>query len=209
MVNMAWQSGGNRELLAQAAQDADILLVVEALSDGGRRVERLADILPEGWSTSQDTLSAARAGVAVCWRDSAYTFNGSSVTMMSRQGRGVRARYINAADLTDKATGDRRRYAAFHAPLKSTGRKDEFYRNLAGWLGRHDHAIAGGDTNLAPRMAGERTGRRAIGHEVMTLLLPANIRSGRATTTATSWSDHPIVRASVEPRPAPRRRPLR
>lgn len=202
VLNMAWQLGHNADLLAKACRGADVVLVCEALALGGKAPEHLAEILPDGWRTNQDTTTTALAGSAVCWRTAVMGNHRDQVEHIeaSRRGLGVRPRYLAPALLTYKPTGDTRRYVPFHAPLRATGRQGEFYRALTRYLTEHPHAVAGGDGNRPQKWVTGQTGRRALGREVMSLLVPAGLQVIDAGYSSSPYSDHPIPRFMLNPR---------
>jgi hypothetical protein len=196
-VNLAFHLGWNRVLLAHACADADVLLVCEALADGGKAPANLAALLPAGWATMQDTSSAARAGSAVCWRTETVVHHGDGLVSLSRKGVGVRERFLAHSLLEDKATGDIRNYGAFHAPLLTTGRQAEFYRNFREWLVEHPNAIVGGDGNKRPAKVGELLGRVAVGAEVMALVVPHGLPVTFTAEHLEHMTDHPVIRGNV------------
>lgn len=197
VVNMAWQMPGNKALLAQACADQDIVLVCEALKTGGKAPEDLSLIAPEGWLVAQVMKSASTGGSAVLYREASVKCHGAGLVQMSRRGRGVRARHLLWVDLEDRQTGDRRRYAATHAPLLRTGRRGEFYRNLRLWLDQHPKAVVGLDGNMAPMKVGKAMNRKVVGREVMSLLYPAGL-AVEAEFPRLPGSDHPVIRAHVQ-----------
>lgn len=203
-LNMAWQLGHNDELIAQACRGADVVLVCEALADGGKEPEHLARLLPDGWRTNQDTSSAALAGSAVLWRTAVMGnhHTGDDPIAASRKGIRVRPRYLTPALLTYKPSGDTRRYVPFHAPLRITRRQPEFYRALTRYLTAHPHAVAAGDGNRPHRWVMSQTGRYAVGSEVMSVLLPFDLAQAhhRFRIDRSPYSDHPIVRVQLDPR---------
>lgn len=203
VLNMAWQLGHNAELMQQACASADVVLACEALADGGKAPEHLAEILPDGWRTNQDTSSTAVAGSAVCWRTRIMQHHPQAddgPIEASRRGLGVRPRYLAPALLTYKPTGDTRRYVPFHAPLRLTGRQGEFYASLSKYLAHHPHAVAGGDGNRPPAWVTSQTGRKALGHEVISLLLPHDLDAFARSPLTSPHDDHPIVRAYLDPK---------
>lgn len=203
VVNLDWQRGHNAELVDQACRGADVVLACEALAGFGKQPADLAELLPDGWRTNQDTSSVALAGSAVCWRTAIMSAHKPDDHVeASRRGFRVRPRFLAPALLTYKPSGDTRRYVPFHAPLRTTGRQAEFYRNLSRYLNMHPHAVAGGDGNRPPRWVTGRTGRYAVGAEVISVLLPHDLagltRPVRHDTSP--WTDHPIVRVQLDPR---------
>lgn len=218
VVNMAWQLGHNAELLEQVCRGADVVLACEALELGGKAPEHLAKIAPDGWRTNQDTTTTALAGSAVLWRTAVMAHHRHRLipdipaaplavrhdtpVLASRRGIGVRPRYLAPALLTYKPTGDTRRYVPFHAPLRATGRQGEFYRSLTRFLAMHPHAVAAGDGNRPHQWVTGQTGRKAIGHEVMSVLLPHDLAHAyhRVRFEQSPYSDHPIVRIQLDPR---------
>lgn len=203
VVNMAWQLTGNRELLTEACAGYDVVLVCEALADGGRAPLDLRKVVPAGWMVVQDTSTTARAGVAVLYHAATMTaLSGgnrrSGTVRLSKRGFRVRDRYLTYVVLRDWRTGDRRPYAAFHAPLRRTGRKGQFFRALDGWLSMHPHAVAGGDTNTDARKLRRLVGRQGVGVEVMALLHPADLRPGVLLPRFSEHTDHPILRVALK-----------
>lgn len=205
VVNMAFQLGNNAQLLEFACADADVISVVEALEDGGKRAMDLRKILPPGWATNQDLSSPAKAGSAVCWREDTMELVASAEPKeMSPAGRGVRARYLSAALLKERTTGDVRNRWAAHAPRKITGKQGIFYRNLSAWLSHHPLAVGGGDGNANLKRLPGRIGRKVYGYEVMYL---AGSRDLIITVSRLNHpaSDHPLVRAAVGTLPKKRK----
>lgn len=201
LVNLAWQRGGNEALLHAACVGADVVLVIEALREKGKKVERLGSILPKGWSTNQVTSSPARAGSAVCWLNSTMNHRDDSLTRMSPKGDNVRERYLSATLLSVRGSTDLRRYGAAHAPLEATGVKDDFYRDgLRPWYKRHDHAIVGIDGNLPPRAVQDKLAGlnvKVYGAEVMSIIVPRNVEVTATRTQHHPASDHPIYRITT------------
>lgn len=209
LLNLAWQLGGNREAVAQACADADVLLICEVLDrkDGKNYLARLDQLLPEGWASNQDTSSQARGQVAVCWRTSSMKLvhNHPMVFLSGKTSKepGSPDRWLSSATLRDLSTRKEHRIASFHAPVERTGKQPEFYAALHDWCFAVPNALAGGDTNKAPDKAAARVDRPFVGREVMTLLLP---KDGSLEVASTSHvnvrgSDHPIVRVNLRGKP--------
>lgn len=200
VVSMAFQFAGDRTLVAHACADADVVSFVELRTRKGTSIA-LASLLPDGWATSQDLSSPEKAATAVAWRSDVFELvEAHDPLLLSRAGRGVRARYLAHVDLRKRATGKVRTYGAAHAPLLATGRKGEWMQTLTGYLRRHPDAEVAGDGNTGMRRLAENLGRPVVGREVMFVAVPVDC-TATATGRIVPNTDHPIVSADVRDKP--------
>lgn len=208
VVNMAWQRGRDRELLAAACLRADVLLVCEARTRHGDAIA-LRDLLPAGWETNQDLLDDARAASAVAWRRAAFPWVTTYRPVLMSRARvigpfRVRARYLSQVVLDTggpDATRRVERWFAVHPPLAGTARKGEFYDKLSDWLDRHSKARGGGDGNVSSR----RRLAMLLGRPIATVrrrqvMFLTTARGDKVVTWSSTHpgSDHPILHALVK-----------
>lgn len=201
VVNLAWQLRHDREALRKACEDADVVLICEAAS-GPNGLLDIGRLLPKGWAYRQDlSHGQPRSQVAIAWRmDTMSPRSDAEFTRLCRGTRfggiGTPDRYLLSVLLKDRESGDARRYASCHAPVRSTLRQPAFYRALSRWLAGHPHAVVGLDANR-PRKALAGLGRPVVGREVMAMLLPIELKPVQERYTRTRGSDHPLMRVTL------------
>lgn len=128
LINMTWQLGHDATLLIDAAQDADLLLLVECRTKDNQPLD-VAQILGPDWDTRQDLTNAARAGtVLAVRRASGVEVLSSVLVLLSHADHGVQARYQRVSVVREPRWWLRRRKVRViigHAPVEETGRHEE------------------------------------------------------------------------------------
>lgn len=202
VLNLARQLGQDAGALSVACKGADVILGCEAIRSNGSPLV-VSELLPAGWEVYQDTDSPARAGSFVAWRLSTMEQRGegehvqASRASMPGEIPAVRPRFIAHIPLRERSTGDTRTYAAFHAPLRTTGRQEEFYGRLVIFAKNHPRAVLGGDCNRPHANVADLLVRLSVGAEVMGIFVPASLRVADTPDTTHPGSDHPMVRATL------------
>lgn len=130
--NLAYQLGGNADLLHELAKNADVLELVECRTFANEPVD-VAAILGPGWDVRQDLANAARAGsVYAVRRDSGIEILRSHLEELSPGNSEVQTRYARVTVVKDRNRRWRRRriVIVLHLPLPSTGVQDDAMRAL-------------------------------------------------------------------------------
>lgn len=126
-VNMAWQLGGDAELLKWIAKFADVLGIEEARTADNQPLDIQA-ILGDEWEVQQNLSDAAHAGsvTAVRRRPGLKVLN-TRLDLMSAPGHKVQARYQRTTTIRDASMRLRKRVRVIvgHAALPSTGRHQQ------------------------------------------------------------------------------------
>ena len=170
-VNADFATGPRRDRphLAHLAAKADVILVVEATNIV------LADLLPEGWATDQDTTSLDRAGSAICWNTATVFHQEDQLFLGTRpfiRGRRIKMmnRWIHVAVVTcDDLTV--RALAAHYAPRRFSATWAIFTRRLKRILARPDQPVVlGTDANQDIHGLAERLGLKAHGIGIVGVL---------------------------------------
>lgn len=198
-ANLDFALGGDRAYLAWLCENHDVLLVQEAKD----RV--LANILPDGWLSLQDTTDESTRGSAIAVRTETVRVNDHGLALGAKpfirsKKIGMLTRYIAWAELTERASDEAGLFLSAHfPPWRFRLLQPGYEKNLKKLIfGRRD-VVIGTDANspvdrLAKRLGFEWVGRGIIG-----------ILSGRDLTDrkVQSWgiqhdaTDHPSVSATV------------
>jgi len=126
-VNMAWQLGGDAELLKWIAKFADVMGIEEARTADNQPLDVQA-ILGDEWDVRQDLSSAAKAGsVTAVRRRPGLKVLSTRLDVMSDAGHKVQARYQRTTTIRDTSVRRRKRVRVIvgHAALPSTGRHEQ------------------------------------------------------------------------------------
>lgn len=141
-INAAWQMRGDVDLVLDAAENADVLGVVEARTGDNRPID-VAQILHLGglrraaegfpaWQVGQDTSSGAASGSALAVRaGSPVKLRRVTTWLASRAGHwhsSVQTRWMKVGVLDDHGT--RTRAIVVHFPTPSSGQQPEARRAL-------------------------------------------------------------------------------
>lgn len=142
LANLAWQLPNQRDLIRDAAEDADVLAFVECRTRANTPVDVSAVLGVVGWHTVQFGIAAghpARAGVALAVRRGVgLQIVSPRLRAGSPPARGVQARYILDAIVRDleapaKTPARRSRLAVSHSPISSTTVDDDWTRAMRQW----------------------------------------------------------------------------
>lgn len=138
LANLAFQLGGDAELIKTVAADADLTVFVESRTAANTPID-VAKILGENYSVSQNLSNAAMAGTVIVVnlsRKSRLKIRWSILQVLSKAGHKVQTRYLRIGAFRTLRDGKTGRIAGVHIPLKSTGRQEAAVRKLKRWVKR-------------------------------------------------------------------------
>ena len=198
VVNADFNAGYNKALVKQCCEWADVLALVEAKDFD------VADFLPSGWKSLQDTSSEAKAGSCLAVNTAKVTVAEDYLILGCGEPKdgGMLKRYIAVAECHEVSTGKQFNPIAAHYP---PGRYQnecgpEFTRNLQGvWNNNKTRRpVAGMDANMPIKdMAKKLSNAKGYGTEVMgwcvwdgeTIKVTDTVVRGGVENEG--WSDHP------------------
>ena len=198
VVNAAFDIGYNKALVKQCCEWCDVLALVEA------KDFRVADFLPTGWTSLQDTSSEAEAGSCLAVNTAKATIDESYLILGCDEpkGGGMLKRYIAVAECHELATGKQFAPMAYHWPPERYQKEcgPQFTENLQGaWVNNKTRRpVAGCDANMPiAKMADKLQNAKGYGTEVMgwcvwkgdTIKVTDTVVRGGVETEG--WSDHP------------------
>lgn len=198
-ANLDFHSGSNRDYLAHLTADADLLLLQEA------KDITVADLLPSGWESYQDTSSDAKAGSCIAVRSGALTVDRAWLVKGcdAPPDNGMLPRWIACADVISD-DGDSFTAISAHAPPpRYSGLVPGFNAQLAIVCDSNPRPLVGADANqdidAFARALGN--GMRAVGKQSGICLVTADQLEA---VLVDHWaekhgaSDHPCVWATLE-----------
>ena len=204
VVNADFNAGYNKALVKQCCEWADVLALVEA------KDFKVADFLPDGWKSLQDTSTEAKAGSCLAVNTAKVTVVTSYLLLACNEpdGGGMLKRYLQVAECKEVATGEKFVPIAGHYPpgryQKECG--PEFTDNLRGaWdNNKTRRPMFGCDANMPIKdMAAKLNNAKGYGTEVMGWCVwkgdaisvdKTTVRGGVETE---GWSDHPGFQINV------------
>lgn len=193
--NLAWQLGGDRQLVLSLAAKADVLALVECRNFANEPVD-VKKILGDGWHVWQNLRSGALAGTAIAVREDSevkrrrITGPISELVQISQGTHDVQARYLRSVKLRDD-DGPLTVMGA-HAPLKSTGLQDEAMAVISRkWRGTRGRKVMFADGNQPPAEFADALGAPHFsGSGVMTVVWSHGWDDFETTWKARAGSDH-------------------
>ena len=204
VVNADFAAGYNKALVQQCCEWADVVAFCEA------KDFKVADFLPDGWRSLQDTSTEAKAGSCLAVNTAKATVDESYLVLGCDEpkGGGMLKRYIAVAECHEKAPGTQFAPMAFHYPPERYQKEcgPEFTDRLqATWdNNKTRRPIAGCDANMPIKeMAGKLQNAKGYGTEVMgwcvwdgdaMKVTDTVVRGG---VEDQGWSDHPGYQVNV------------
>lgn len=198
-ANFDFNAGHNRDYVEYLTADADVLLLQEC------KDFTLADMVPPGWDTYQDTSTEAKAGSCLAARIDAVTISRAWLVKGCGEppGGGMLPRYIaTGAMRTD--TGEGFTAISAHAPPpRYSGMQPGFNAALADVCAANPRPIVGADANMDIDKFAQALGpgMRAYGKQSGICLVTAD---PLADVDVDDWpegygvSDHPCVWGSPD-----------
>ena len=196
VVNADFYTGHNKALVQQCCEWCDVLALVEA------KDFTVADFLPGGWTSLQDTGSEAEAGACLAVNGARVSVEESYQVLGCDEpkGGGMLRRYIAVAECHELATGKQFNPLVYHWPPERYQQEcgPQFTTNLQGaWLNNKTRRpVAGCDANMPIKdMAKKLHNAKGYGTEVMgwsvwqgeTVKVSDTVVRGGVK----EWSDHP------------------
>lgn len=141
-ANLDFTSGHNADYVEYLTDGADVLLLQEC------KDLTLADLLPAGWTSLQDTSSEAKAGSCIAVREGIDVGRSWLVKGCGEPpGGGMLPRWIACAQLNpgdDEATA----ISAHAPPPRYSGLQPEFNANVADVVNANPRPLVGADANM-------------------------------------------------------------
>lgn len=152
-VNMAWQLGGDAQLVRDMAAGADALVLVECRTKDNKPID-IRGILGPDWWVGQNIRTAALSGTAIAIRKRGTVKRRRLVGLLrlvqvSGPGRDVQARYLRSVPIRD-SQGNATLFGV-HIPLASTGQQGEALGVVSDtWMATKGRKLLFADCNSAP-----------------------------------------------------------
>lgn len=143
-ANVDFGSGHNRDVIEYLTDSADVILLQEA------KDFTLADLLPAGWRSLQDTSSEAKAGACIGVRTDAITVARSWLVKGCDPppGGGMLPRWIAVADVRHPDSGEHFTAISAHdPPPRYSSLQPGYDQNLAKVCQTNPNPIVGADAN--------------------------------------------------------------
>lgn len=199
VANVDFVRGGDGKYIAQLCQWADLLLLQEAKNI------TVANLLPAGWVSLQDTSDPARKGSCIAYNAAVIERRWDRLHLGAKPfifGRriGMLPRYYQAATFRHIKSG--RRFVAVSAhlpPFRFRLLQPGYMRRLRKSVNRFPNAIVGADANMhlgkfAFKLGLEPYGKGIVGLATRLSVVRPRIRPWGVKRGLT---DHPAVTASV------------
>lgn len=198
-ANLDFALGGDKAYLAWLCEDADVLLVQEAKD----RV--LANILPDGWTSLQDTTDESTMGAAIAVRDAAVKVHNHGLTLGAKPiigGKriGMLPRYIAWAELEEIASGEGGLFISAHfPPWRFRALQPGYEKRLRYLIRQHSAVVMGTDANQPVDRLAKRLGLHWVGRGIVGLLSSQDLRNPKVRRWGIEHhaTDHPSVSATV------------
>jgi hypothetical protein len=194
-ANVDFQRGGDFRHVRALCQWGDVLLLQEAKDFA------LADMLPEGWVSLQDTTSRATKGSCIAYNGEVLEHRWERLALGARpfiggHRIGMLTRYIQFAGLTHKETGRRFVAASAHAPPFRFRLLQPGYRaRLQARADKFNRAVIGVDANAPIGGLAHQLGLEAYGKGIVGVLtrLPVVQAHVNPWGIDRGLTDHPAV----------------
>lgn len=207
-ANIDFALHGDPRYLAWVCERADVLLLQEAKN------VRLADVLPDGWISLQDTSGATQAereahmGAAIAVKDETVAVDSHHLTLGAKpylpgsvaRRVGMLPRHIAVASITERATGRPTTPISAHfPPPRFSALQPGFEKRLRAIAARHRSVVIGTDANQPVAELADRMGLHCAGRGIVGLLSTETLHGEQVRPWGIRQhvTDHPAVLATV------------
>jgi hypothetical protein len=198
-ANIDFARRHNKAYLEYLCKVAQVLFLQEAKN------VNIAEVLPEGWTSLQDTSSEDRAGACIAVLDSAVDVRDHRLILGAKpfiggHRIGMLPRWIEEADLTEKSTGHRFVGVSAHEPpMRFRLLQPGYTKRLATVAASHPRIVIGTDANQRIEVLGDRLGLDAYGRGIVGILTDLTVTDERVRPWGEVHhaTDHPAVTARI------------